>query len=87
MRRGFVPEQGDHNREPYRGLGSSNRNDKKREDLSPQVLKVMTHGYQINVDRIQHQLYGHKYDDDILSRKKAEDSDRKDNHAKHHIPV
>jgi hypothetical protein len=47
----------------------------------------MTHGYQVNIDCIQHEFDGHEHDDDIPSRKKAENADRKNNHAEDHIPV
>jgi hypothetical protein len=47
----------------------------------------MAHRDEIDIDRIQHQLYRHEHQDDVPPRHKAEDPDRKDDDAEHHVPA
>ena len=61
----LVAIQADSNTQAYGSFSGGHRNDEKGENLPLHGIKIAAHGDQVQIHRVQHQLYGEKHHDDI----------------------
>ena len=81
-----VAEQHDEDRQAYRRLGGSDRQDEEDEDLPRRVVEKMRERDEIHVDREQHELDRHQQHDHVLAiEKNADDGDREQDRGEHEV--
>src|SRR5215467_13902390 len=73
----FGPIQGNDDGEPYRDLRGGDRQGKKHEDLSVDVVKILRECDEVDVRRVQHEFHRQQNDDDVASDQHADKSGQK----------
>src|SRR5882724_3067951 len=66
-----IPEHGQDNRQPYRGLRRRHHHHEKREQVARHIFVMVGKSYEAQVDGVQHQLNRHEYRDDIAPEQEA----------------
>src|ERR1700722_13193293 len=85
--RAAILEHSKNNGQSHGGFGCGHHHDKEAVNVPVHLLEFVGECHKAQIHRVQHQLDGHEYRDDIAAEDKAGHSESKKNRAQDQVPA